>query len=97
MLIKIDPRTRRITEYYPPIQNVSFYEVLPDKNGEIWAAPLHSGGYFRFNPRTERWIHYWMPEPHSHNRRAWIDNSTNPVTVWYVDHDGFMVRIQPLD
>ncbi len=97
MLIKIDPRTRKITEYYPPFQNTSFYEVLPDKNGEIWGTPLHTGGFMRFNPRTERWTFYWMPEPHSHNRRAWIDNSTDPVTVWYVDHDGFMVRVQPLD
>ena len=43
MLIKLEPRTRRITEYYPPIPHVAFYEVLPDKNGEIWAAALHSG------------------------------------------------------
>jgi streptogramin lyase len=97
MLIKIDPRTRKITEYYPPFQNASFYEILPDKNGEIWAAPLHTGSFLRFNPRTGSWVNYWMPEPHSHNRRTWIDNSTNPVTVWYVDHDGFMVRVQPLD
>jgi streptogramin lyase/mono/diheme cytochrome c family protein len=96
-LIKLDPRTRRITEYYPPIPYVAFYEVMPDKNGEIWAAALHSGRFFRFNPRTERWIDYMLPEPYSHNRRTWIDNSTTPVTVWYVDHNGYMVRIQPLD
>ena len=96
-LIKLDPRTRRITEYYPPIPYVAFYEVMPDKNGEIWAAAMHSGRFFRFNPRTERWIDYMLPEPYSHNRRTWIDNSTTPVTVWYVDHNGYMVRIQPLD
>lgn len=97
MLIKLEPETRRITEYYPPVPYVAFYEILPDKNGEIWAANLHSGGYLRFNPKTERWIEYRLPEPFSHNRRAWIDNSTSPVTVWYVDHDGYMVRVQPLD
>jgi len=96
-LIKLDPRTRRITEYYPPIPHVAFYEVMPDKNGEIWAAAMHSGRFFRFNPRTERWIDYMLPEPYSHNRRTWIDNATTPVTVWYVDHNGYMVRIQPLD
>jgi streptogramin lyase len=97
MLIKLDPKTRRITEYYPPIPFVTFYEALPDKNGEVWAGALHAGRLLRFNPRTERWIEYLMPEPYSHNRRTWIDNSTTPVTVWYVDHNGYVVRIQPLE
>jgi hypothetical protein len=64
---------------------------------EIWAAALHSGRSFRFNPRTERWIDYMLPEPYSHDRRTWIDNSTTPVTVWYVDHNGYVVRLQPLE
>lgn len=97
MLIKLDPRTRRITEYYPPIPYVTFYEAMPDRNGDVWAGALHAGRVVRFNPRTERWTEYMMPEPYSHNRRTWIDNSTNPVTVWYVDHNGYMVRIQPLE
>jgi virginiamycin B lyase len=97
MILKYDTRTKRVTEYYPPIPHVAFYEVMPDRNGEIWAAALHSGRFLRFNPRTERWIDYMLPEPYSHNRRTWIDNSTTPVTVWYVDHNGYIVRIQPLD
>jgi hypothetical protein len=40
---------------------------------------------------------YVMPEPYSHDRRTWIDSSTDPVTVWYVDHNGYIVRIQPLE
>ena len=58
---------------------------------------MHGGRFLRFNPRTERWIQYVMPEPFSHDRRTWIDNSTNPVTVWYVDHNGYLVRVQPLE
>lgn len=45
----------------------------------------------------DRWVGYTMPEPWAHDRRTWIDNSTTPVTVWYVDQNGYMVRIQPLD
>ncbi len=96
MLLKVDVKTRRITEYYPPLPYVTFYECLPDKNGEIWAAPMHSGRFLRFNPRTEHWTEYPLPEPYSHDRRTWIDNSTDPVTVWYVDQNGYVVRIQPL-
>ena len=97
MLLKLDPRTRHITEYYPPIPYVTFFEAMPDKNGEVWAGALHGGRFLRFNPRTERWIEYVMPEPYSHDRRTWIDSSTDPVTVWYVDHNGYIVRIQPLE
>ena len=88
---------RRITEYYPPVPYETFYEAMPDKNGEIWAGGLQAGRFVRFNPRTESWVAYMMPEPYSHDRRTWIDNSPDPVTVWYVDHNGYMVRIQPLE
>lgn len=97
MVLKLDSSTRKITEYWPPIPYSTFYEVMPDKNGEVWGAALHTGHFLRFNPRTERWIAYMLPEPYSHNRRTWIDNSKNPVTVWYVDHNGFLTRIQPLE
>ena len=96
-LIKLDSKTRRVKEYVTPTPYVSFYEAMPDKNGEIWASELHGGRLGRFNPRTEQWTEYVLPEPYAHNRRTWIDNSTNPVTVWYADHEGYMVRIQPLE
>ena len=96
-ILKINPQTKKITEYAPPIPYVAFYEAHPDKNGEVWAGALHGGRFLRLNPRTEAWTTYVMPEPFSHNRRTWIDNSTTPVTVWYVDHNGWLVRIQPLE
>jgi streptogramin lyase len=69
---------------------------MPDKNGEVWAGVNYGRGFVRLEPRTERWIEYVLPEPFAYNRRTWIDNSTNPVTVWYVDYNGYIVRIQPL-
>jgi len=96
-LLELDAKARQIREYWPPTPYVTFYEAMPDKNGEVWAGELHGGRFSRFNPRTDRWIEYVLPEPYSHDRRTWIDNSTNPVTVWYVDHDGYLVRIQPLE
>jgi virginiamycin B lyase len=97
MLLRIDPRALHVTEYFPPIPHVAFYEMLPDNRGEVWGTALHSGRFLRFNPEKEQWTAYMLPEPFSHNRRTWIDNSTEPVTVWYVDHNGYMVRIQPLE
>jgi streptogramin lyase len=97
MLIRVNPKTLHIDEFYAPNQYDTFYEAMPDKNGEIWAGGLQSGRFMRFNPKTGKWTQYMMPEPYAHDRRTWIDNSTNPVTIWYVDHEGFMVRIQPLE
>ncbi len=96
-LIEVDVPTRRTREYFPPTQYVTFYEALTDKNGEVWAGELHGGRFARLDPETERWTEYVLPEPYAHNRRTWIDNVTDPVTVWYVDHNGYMVRIQPLE
>jgi virginiamycin B lyase len=97
MLIRLDAKTKRTREFYPPTPYVAFYEAMPDKKGEVWAGDMHSGRFVRFNPRTERWIEYVLPEPYSHDRRTWIDNSTDPVTVWYADYAGYIVRIQPLE
>ncbi|MEE8306431.1 MAG: carboxypeptidase regulatory-like domain-containing protein [Gammaproteobacteria bacterium] len=96
-LIGIDPETGRSDEYFPPTPYATFYEAMPDKNGEIWAGEQHGGHFARFNPKTEQWVQYMLPEPFGHNRRTWVDNSTDPVTAWYADHNGYMVRIQPLD
>lgn len=96
-LIKLDVKKRETKEYYPPTPYLTFYEAMTDKNGEVWAAALHGGRFERFNPRTEQWTEYVLPEPYSHDRRTWIDNSSDPVTVWYADHNGYIVRIQRVD
>ncbi|OFW35030.1 MAG: hypothetical protein A3J28_17285 [Acidobacteria bacterium RIFCSPLOWO2_12_FULL_60_22] len=97
-LVKLDVKEGRIREYVPPIPPsplARFYEAMPDKNGEVWAGVNFGRGFVRLNPKTEHWTEYVLPEPFAYNRRTWIDNSTNPVTVWYVDYNGYIVRIQP--
>jgi streptogramin lyase len=97
VLLKHDGKTHRIHQYFAPIPYETFYEAMPDKNGDIWAGGLQSGRLWRFNPKLQTWTGYVMPEPYAHDRRTWIDNSTDPVTVWFVDHNGYMIRIQPRD
>jgi len=97
MLVKFDTTDKRIHEYRIPTPYVSLYTARADKNGEVWAGELQGGRYLRFTPKTGQWTEYVLPEPYGHDRESWIDNSTDPVTVWYVDHDGWLVRIQPLD
>jgi streptogramin lyase len=71
---------------------------MPDKNGDVWTAELHGRVFLRFNPRTGHWTQYPMPEPYAHARWTWVDNATDPVTVWFADYTtGRIVRIQPLE
>lgn len=99
-LIELNAKARRIEEYRPPTAPhpyTDFYEAMPDRNGEVWAGVLHGRQMVRLNPKTDDWTVYQMPEPYCYDRRTVIDTSTKPVTVWYADYNGWLVRIQPLD
>ena len=97
VLVEFETSKRRVREYPVPTPFVSLYTAKADKNGEVWGGELQGGRYFRFNPKTEQWTQYLLPEPYGHDRESWIDNSTDPVSVWYVDHEGYIVRLQPLE
>ena len=94
-LLELDVKAKQIREFWPPTPYVTFYEAMPDKRGEVWAGELHGGRMLRFNPKADQFTEYVLPEPFSHDRRTWIDDSTTPVTVWYVDHNSYLVRVQP--
>ena len=96
-LVEFNTTERRIHEYQVPTPYVSLYTAKADKNGEVWAGEVQGGRYLRFTPKTETFTEYVMPEPFSMDRESWVDNSTNPVSVWYVDHEGYMVHIQPTE
>ena len=97
VLLKYDRKLGVATEYTPPTPYQTFYETRADKNGEVWAGEMRGGRIARFNPRNEQWTEYVMPEPYSFDWQTFVDNSTNPVTVWYGDQYGYIVRIQPLE
>ena len=97
MLVKYDHKTNFVSEYVPPTPYTNFYTATADKNGEIWAGEMHGGRIARLNPRTSRWTEYVLPTPWSFDYNAWVDNSTDPVTYWYGDYYGYIVRVQPLE
>jgi streptogramin lyase len=97
VLLKYDPKNNTVGEYAPPTPYNTFYETRADKNGEVWAGEMRAGRMARFNPHTNRWIEYVLPEPFSFDWQTFVDNTTDPVTVWYGDQYGYIVRIQPLE
>jgi streptogramin lyase len=96
LLAKVDTRSGRAIEYFPPTPYVTFSEAMPDKNGEVWAGYDDGGRMARFNPRTGRWIEYETPNPYVHDQRTYIDNSTDPVSIWYANLNE-IVHIQALE
>ena len=97
VLVKYDHRTGLISEYATPTPYANFYSAMADKHGDIWAGEMHAGKIARLNPKTNQWIEYVLPTPWSQDYNSWIDNSTNPVTYWYGDQYGYIVRVQPLE
>ena len=97
LLVKYDPKNNVIAEYAPPTPYNTFYETRADKNGEVWLGEMRAGRIARFNPRTLHWTEYVLPEPFSFDWQTYVDNSTDPVTVWYGDQYGYIVRVQPLE
>jgi virginiamycin B lyase len=97
VLVKYDHKQNVIAEYAPPTPWNTFYETRADKNGEVWAGEMRAGRIARFNPKTQRWIEYVLPEPFSFDWQTYVDNSTDPVTIWYGDQYGYIVRVQPLE
>jgi streptogramin lyase/mono/diheme cytochrome c family protein len=97
-LIELNAKTGNVEEFVPPIAPspyTDFYEAQPDKNGEVWAGVLHGRQMVRLDPKSESWRVYQLPEPFAYDRRTYIDSSTHPVSVWYVDYNGYLVRVQP--
>ena len=97
VLLEYNRKTGVATEYSPPTPYQTFYETRADKHGEIWAGEMRGGRIARFNPKTYQWTEYVLPEPLSFDWQTFVDNSTDPVTVWYGDQYGYIVRIQPLE
>jgi virginiamycin B lyase len=95
VLVSFDTKTKSVREYPLPTQHATLYTARADKHGDVWSGELQAGAYLRLIPKTAEWIEYRLPEPYSHDRQNWIDNTTDPVSVWYVEHDGWVVRIQP--
>jgi streptogramin lyase/mono/diheme cytochrome c family protein len=100
-LVELDAKAKRLREFWPPAPNqpyTDFYSAMPDKTGDVWTAELHGRVFLRFNPRTGYWTKYALPEPYAHARWTWVDNSTDPVSVWFADFStGRIVRIQPFN
>ena len=92
-----DPETETITEYRNPFQWEAPYDVVADRNGEAWEVNETSDRVGRLDPRTAEITNYLLPR-NGNIRRVFVDDRSNPVTVWIGNNLGAsVVRIEPLD
>jgi virginiamycin B lyase len=91
-----DTKTERFTEWSVPAYSWP-YDVMPDKNGELWTAGMSNDRVTRLDPKTGQVTEYQFPR-NTNVRRVWIDNSTTPVTFWVGgNHSASIVKVEPLD
>jgi virginiamycin B lyase len=95
-LAMFDTKTERFTEW--PVPTYSWpYDVMPDKNGELWTAGMSDDRVTRVDPKSGQTTQYQFPS-RTNVRRVWIDNSTTPVTFWVGgNHSASIVKVEPLD
>jgi len=92
-----DTKTQKFQEWDSPVPEYFPYDVTADKNGDAWAVSEFSDSVIRLNPQTGQIIQY--PLPHFTNmRRAFVDNSTTPVTFWVGNtHGASIVKLEPMN
>jgi streptogramin lyase len=82
-LMKIDHKTRQMRIYTPPAETVGNYSVVVDKkNNLVWASEHQVDRIACFDPKTEEWVEFPLPEAESDPRRIEID-PTNPNRIFF--------------
>ena len=83
-----------IKEFELPTPWDSPYDVVADKNGDVWAGSMWSDRISRLNSATGTFIEYQLPTE-TNIRRVWVDNRTSPVTFWTgSNHGAAIVKLE---
>jgi streptogramin lyase len=85
-----------IKEYPLPTAWDSPYDVVPDKNGQVWTGAMSSDRISRLDPSSGNVMEWQLPVE-TNIRRVWVDNSKNPVTLWIGNnHGAAIIHVEPL-
>jgi virginiamycin B lyase len=92
-----DTKTQKFQEWDSPAPEYFPYDVTADKNGDAWAVSEFSDSVLRLNPQTGRITEYPLPR-FTNMRRAFVENSTTPVTFWVGNtHGASIVKLEPMN
>ncbi len=82
-LVKVDPKTNKVTKYEPPNSNGQDgapRRVKVDSQGYVWCADYFGGNLTRFDPKTETFKLYKIPGPTPTPYGMGIDHNDD---IWY--------------
>jgi virginiamycin B lyase len=92
-----DTREEKITEYPLPTKFTGPYDVIWDKNGELWTGGMTTDRVVRLNPKTNETVEYMLARD-TNMRRMFVDNTTARPTFWVgSNHGASIVKVEPLD
>jgi len=92
-----DTKEEKVTEYPLPTKYTGPYDVIWDKNGELWTGGMTTDRVVRLNPKTNEIVEYMLPRD-TNMRRMFVDNSTPRPTFWVgSNHGASIVKVEPLD
>ncbi len=81
-LLKVEIKTRKVTEYPLPHRYSQPYSVAVDKNHNVWLTLMNQDRIAKFNPKTEKFTEYQMPTRGTESRQIYANNRTDPPTIW---------------
>jgi streptogramin lyase len=85
-----------IKEFEMPTPFDSPYDVVADKNGDVWAGSMVTDRIQRLDPSTGR-LSEWQLPTDTNTRRVWADNTKSTVTFWTgSNHGAAIVHLEPL-
>jgi virginiamycin B lyase len=82
-LMKIDYKTKKMTIFTPPTKDAGCYSVTVDKkNNIVWVSEQTADKIARFDPKTNSWMEFALPDSQSDPRRIELD-PTDPNRVFF--------------
>jgi streptogramin lyase len=83
LLMKIDHKTKQMTIFSPPTSVIGSHSVVVDKkNNYVWMSGRQADMIVRFDPKTQEWVEFPLPEAESAAPRIDID-PTNPNRIYF--------------
>ncbi len=96
-LAMLDTKTEKFTEWPLPTAFTYPYDVMPDKNGELWTAGMSTDRVVRLDPKSGQAIEVSLAR-NTNVRHVFVDNTTTPVTFWVgSNHGASIVKVEPQD
>lgn len=81
-LLKVETRTRKVTEFPLPHRYSQPYSVAVDKNHDVWLTLMNQDRIAKFDPGTQKFTEYPLPTRGTEARQIYADNRTDPPTIW---------------